>query len=143
MRNLKVGDSLIIGNAWGAIEYRGSGYFIAGGAGITPFISILRLLKKENKIAYNKLFFSNRTLKDVIYEHELVEILGSDNVIYVITDEEIAGYGNCIINREFLQKEVSDFKKHFYVCGPPQMTEEINEILLELGADPEVLIFER
>src|SRR5688572_30245200 len=59
MGDLKKGDSLLIGDAWGAIEYKGPGYFIAGGAGITPFISILRWLQKEKKTEGNKLFFSN------------------------------------------------------------------------------------
>src|SRR5215204_6556939 len=63
--NLKKGDSLLIGESWGAIEYKGPGYFIAGGAGITPFVAILRLLKKENKLAGNKLFFSNKTVDDI------------------------------------------------------------------------------
>jgi ferredoxin-NADP reductase len=40
---------------FGAIEYKGEGVFIAGGAGVTPFIAILRQLQAENKIANNKL----------------------------------------------------------------------------------------
>jgi predicted ferric reductase len=34
---------------WGAIEYKGEGVFIAGGAGVTLFIAILRQLQAENK----------------------------------------------------------------------------------------------
>jgi len=41
-RNIKVGGSVPFGDAWGAIEYNGPGVFIAGGAGISPFIAILR-----------------------------------------------------------------------------------------------------
>ena len=50
LHQLKSGDELIIRDVWGAIEYNGPGYFIAGGAGITPFIAILRSLHKEKKI---------------------------------------------------------------------------------------------
>src|ERR1700749_653561 len=32
------GDQLIVRDVWGAIEYKGPGCFIAGGAGITPFL---------------------------------------------------------------------------------------------------------
>ena len=42
--NLGVGDRFIIGDPWGTIEYKGKGTFIAGGAGVTPFIAILRML---------------------------------------------------------------------------------------------------
>src|SRR5262245_37404075 len=42
LHSLKPGDELLIHDVWGAIAYKGEGYFIAGGAGITPFIAILR-----------------------------------------------------------------------------------------------------
>src|SRR5204862_7610562 len=86
IHNLKIGDELIVHDVWGAIEYKGPGYFIAGGAGITPFIAILRHLKKERRTAGNTLFFSNRTEKDIIIQNELFDILGQ-NAIHVITDE--------------------------------------------------------
>ncbi|MBS1589186.1 MAG: flavodoxin reductase, partial [Bacteroidetes bacterium] len=82
---LKVGDELIIDDPWGAISYKGAGYFIAGGAGITPFIAILRQLHKEGKARGNKLFFSNKTPQDIIYYEELKEILGED-ALFVVTD---------------------------------------------------------
>ena len=53
LSTLKPGDELIIRDIWGAISYKGEGYFIAGGAGITPFIAILRQLKKDNKVNSN------------------------------------------------------------------------------------------
>src|SRR6187551_1454787 len=36
---LVAGDELILRDVWGTIQYNGEGYFIAGGAGITPFIA--------------------------------------------------------------------------------------------------------
>src|SRR5215212_2264693 len=50
---LKEGDEIIVRDVWGAIEYKGPGCFIAGGAGITPFIAILRQLKKDGRIEDN------------------------------------------------------------------------------------------
>src|SRR5687768_11837664 len=44
VRHLAAGDELIIGDPWGAIEYKGRGCFIAGGAGITPFLAIIKRL---------------------------------------------------------------------------------------------------
>jgi len=38
--DLKEGDRLLVGEPWGAIRYKGPGVFIAGGAGIKPFIAI-------------------------------------------------------------------------------------------------------
>jgi len=38
LHQLQPGDELIIEDAWVPIEYKSPGYFIAGGAGITPFV---------------------------------------------------------------------------------------------------------
>src|SRR5882757_681492 len=83
--HLQPGDELIIRDVWGAIAYKGEGYFIAGGAGITPFIAILRQLKKDNKIRSNQLYFSNRTENDIILHDELDKIL-EKNAHYIVTN---------------------------------------------------------
>jgi predicted ferric reductase len=46
----KLKHELIIRDVWGAIEYKGEGVFIAGGAGVTPFIAILRQLQADDKL---------------------------------------------------------------------------------------------
>ena len=67
---LKAGDELIIHDVFGAIHYKGEGIFIAGGAGVTPFIAIFRDLHQKGKTGNNKLLFSNRTTKDIILKDE-------------------------------------------------------------------------
>jgi glycine betaine catabolism B len=139
---LKPGDELIIHDVWGAIEYKGPGYFIAGGAGITPFIAILRSLKKNNRLEGNTLFFSNKAQKDIILEEELKKMLG-DRCVFVLTDEGAPGYEKSYIDENFLRERVDDTSKHFYVCGPPPMIEAINSTLVHLGADVDNVIFEK
>lgn len=142
LMHLNVGDSLILHDVWGAITYEGEGYFIAGGAGITPFIAILRDLKKQGKVGNNKLFFSNKTSKDVILEKELKDILG-DNAVFVLSDEKADGYVNGYINEAFLKERVEDVSKHFYICGPDPMIVAISATLEKLGAKPEAVVFEK
>lgn len=62
---LKPNDELIIGDPWGTIGYKGEGIFIAGGAGVTPFISIFRYLNSKNEIGNSKLIFANKTKADM------------------------------------------------------------------------------
>ena len=140
--SLKEGDELIIRDVWGAIAYKGEGYFIAGGAGITPFIAILRQLKKDNKVASNQLYFSNKTENDIILHEELNTILGK-NAHYIVTDSNDHRYQKSYINKAFLEKEISDFKKPFYICGPDKMVSDISGILTELGATPDSVVFEK
>jgi ferredoxin-NADP reductase len=139
---LKPGNELIVRDVWGAIEYKGPGYFIAGGAGITPFIAILRQLKRENKLDGNKLFFSNKTERDIILKEELSSMLNG-NAIYTITDEPSKAYHHGFINEQFLRENVDDFTKHFYLCGPPKMIEALENILVKLGASAEAVVFEK
>jgi len=139
---LNVGDEVIIRDVWGAIEYKGEGYFIAGGAGITPFLAILRQLNNDGAIGNNKLFFSNKTDKDIILGDELKSMLGS-NAVFTVTGQKDSMYDQRRINAEFLKAEIKDFSKHFYVCGPDAMVEEISGLLAELGADAESVVFER
>jgi ferredoxin-NADP reductase len=140
--DLQPGEELIVRDIWGAIEYKGPGYFIAGGAGITPFIAILRQLHKDKKIAGNKLFFSNKTSDDIILKDEFKTMMGED-AMFVITDEPGSPYYNGYINEEFLRQQVSDFSSHFYLCGPPKMVEAMTATLQKLGAAPDSVVFEK
>jgi ferredoxin-NADP reductase len=139
---LKHGDELIIRDVWGAIEYKGEGVFIAGGAGITPFIAILRQLQADNKIANNKLIFTNKTEKDIILKKEFNEMLGK-NFINTLTDEKKEGYENGRIDYTFLKEKIDNFKQHFYVCGPPPFVTAISEALTQLGAKTDTVVFEK
>ncbi|WP_194852491.1 FAD-binding oxidoreductase [Nonlabens antarcticus] len=135
MDALEPGDELILRDTWGAIEYNGPGYIIAGGAGITPYIAMLRDLKRKDKLEGMKLLFSNKTEKDIILKAELDALLG-EHATYVITDQKDTSHKKGHIDQEFLKKEINDFDQKFYVCGPPKMTKEIAAILENLGADP-------
>lgn len=141
---LKVGDEFIIDDPWGTIEYKGPGVFLAGGAGVTPFIAILRQLHKNEELEGNKLIFSNLTAKDVILRGEFERML-DDDFISVLTEEE--GTENDIfldgfIDKEFLADHTDDFDQPFYVCGPPAFNENMIKYLKELGANPDSLVFE-
>lgn len=135
---LKPGDELIVRDTWGAIEYKGPGYIIAGGAGITPYIAMLRELEKKNKLDGIKLFYSNKSDKDIILKEELDSMLGK-KATYVITNQKDTQFTNAYIDEDFLKKHIEDFDEKFYVCGPPKMTEEIGDILEKLGADPDAV----
>lgn len=144
MGELVVGDKLIVRDPWGAITYRGPGVFIAGGAGVTPFIAILRQLVADGGLAGNTLIFSNPTSQDIILEGELRRMLG-DRAVFTLTREEPTpglGHVQGRIDEAMLREYVSDFDRPFYVCGPPEMVEELTGVLEELGADPQNVVIE-
>lgn len=129
---LDPGAELIIRDVWGAISYKGKGVFIAGGAGITPFIAIFRDLNSKNEIQGNKLLFANKTRADIILENDFKKFLGKD-FVNILSDEKAEGYFYGMINKDFLKANVPDFKRKFYVCGPSPMMDAILKQLAELG----------
>jgi ferredoxin-NADP reductase len=139
---LKAGDELIVRDVWGAIEYKGPGVFIAGGAGVTPFIAIFRKLYKDGKVNGNKLIFSNKTSKDIILKDEFEKILG-DNFINILTQEEDGNIQHGRINTDYLKKTIDNFQQHFYICGPDPFVHDITKALEDLGADTESVVFEK
>tara|TARA_R110002049_G_scaffold68381_5_gene177247 strand:+ start:88 stop:783 length:696 start_codon:yes stop_codon:yes gene_type:complete len=139
----QVGDKVEIGDAWGAIAYKGEGVFLAGGAGITPFISILRDLRQKNEIGNNRLIFANKTNEDIILFEELKTILGH-KFQNIIENQKDSAFDRGRIDKEYLIKNINDFKRqHFYVCGPEGFIIAVNKALEELGAAPDALVFEK
>jgi len=135
---LKKNDELVLHGVFGAITYKGEGVFIAGGAGITPFISILRDLKAKNEIGSNMLLFANKTKADIILEKEFDTLLG-DAFINILSDEQSDGYAFGRITETFLKENVKHFNQQFYICGPPPMITEMEEILNNLGVDKKLI----
>lgn len=141
LHELNVGEEILISEAFGAITYQGKGVFIAGGAGITPFIAIFRDLQDKNKLKNHKLIFSNKTSKDIILEKEFREMFGS-NLILTVTQEKNKKYHNKKINKDFLKKHIKNYSQKFYICGPQGFVKDIKRLLLELGVKKNNLIIE-
>ncbi len=139
---LNAGDELILHDVWGAINYKGEGVFIAGGAGITPFIAIFRQLQRDGKLGGNKLIFSNRTSKDIILKDEFEKMLG-DNFINTLTDEKTEQYDNRQIDEDYLKEKIKDLSQYFYICGPDAMVESIGETLLKIGVEKDKIVIEQ
>ena len=139
---LLAGDELILHDIWGAIRYKGEGIFIAGGAGVTPFIAIFRQLQEDRKLGNNKLIFSNRTVKDIILKDEFEKMLG-ENFINTITGEKTEKYDNRKIDESYLKEKIKDLSQYFYICGPDAMIENVKDILLHLGADENKIVIEQ
>lgn len=140
--SLGAGDSLILRDVWGTIKYRGPGAFIAGGAGVTPFIAILRHLNATGKIAGNTLIVSNQTEKDIILRDEFEAMAGLET-LWTVTNDGKSKLTQERIDADFLKRHITDFSQNFYLCGPDPMVEELRSHLEELGADVSNVTWEK
>ena len=138
---LKPGAELIVRDVWGDISYKGTGVFIAGGAGITPFISILRDLNQRDKIGSNMLIFANKSKKDIILEKELKKLLGK-SFINILSGEKAEGYVHGFITEEFLKTNIPSNSNDYYLCGPPPMMEAVLKHLHALGVRSDQITME-
>ena len=139
--NLKTGDELIVSEPWGSISFKGEGIFIAGGAGVTPFIAIIRYLQFKNEIGNNKLIFANKTGADIVLKKEFEKILGK-NFINILSNEKLERYAYGFITEEFLKSTIDDFNKMFYLCGPPPMMDAIEKQLTNLQVNENSIVKE-
>jgi ferredoxin-NADP reductase len=139
--SLKTGDELIISEPWGTINYKGEGTFIAGGAGVTPFIAIFRNLHSKSKMGSNKLIFANKRKSDIIHIDEFNVILGK-NFVNILSDEKTDEYAHGFISEEFLKRNISNLNGYIYLCGPEVMMDIVEKQLANLGINKELIVKE-
>lgn len=139
--DLKPGDELILHEVFGAINYKGPGIFIAGGAGITPFIAILRSIQQTGDLPKCALLFANHTEDDIILKDELKQMLNS-HLINVLSHPK-SGASEKYINKELLAQFTSSDDRHYYVCGPDQFTADMINILHQLNVQDNKIVIEQ
>jgi len=138
---MQPGDTLLLHDVWGAIQYKGPGTFIAGGAGITPFIAIFRQLHRDGAVAGNQLLFANKTARDIILADTWREWLGA-GVHHVLSRESAPGCDSGKIDRAYLKDHITGYDRHFYICGPDQMVADVRKALEDLGAAADLVTVE-
>ncbi|MBY9015624.1 MAG: 2Fe-2S iron-sulfur cluster binding domain-containing protein [Candidatus Lokiarchaeota archaeon] len=143
IENLKVGDILEASEPLGNLFYNPLFHgkdlvFIAGGSGITPFISMLRDIS-EKKLPINVwLIFGCLTEKDILFRTELNDIQkrrSNINISYILSEPNSDWKGECgFITRDKILNEIGTIaKKYFYMVGNRAMYEFVREELNALG----------
>lgn len=132
---LQEGDALLLEEPWGAIHDEGPGVFLAGGAGITPMLGLLRARGRGEGVGRPglegcTLIFANKTRADIILREEL-EAMEGLKTVFPLSEEEADGHPHGHIDGALLDAHVSDWSQIFYVCGPPPMEEALGELLRE------------
>ncbi len=141
LSTLSKGDELILRDVFGAITYKGKGTFLAGGAGVTPFIAILKSLEYHDEMKDNALIFANKEEKDIFLRDKFETMLGR-RFLNILSEEETEDFPQGHMDKAFLKSTLSDFSQYFYVCGPPEMVDDVVKSLMELGAEEAKIVTE-
>jgi len=96
---------------------------IAGGSGITPFMSMIREIIECGLDRSVYLFYGSKTTDDVIFGNEIARLAQRfANIHYIpVIEEPAESYaGACgFITRNVLQKVLENIEdKSFFICGP-------------------------
>ncbi len=143
IKNTKPGDQAFIDAPYGVFSFLNTSgqdlVFIAGGIGITPFISMLRYMN-DRKIQKNvTLLWGNKSQKDLLFTEELASIqnnLENLTLVYVMSRQKDWSGEKGRINGDLIQKYVPDLDiPDFFVCGPPLMSKAVITDLKKLGVE--------
>lgn len=111
--------------------------FIAGGIGVTPFMSMIRFIASKNLQNEAVLFFSNRTISSIPFKAELDSIQKAHHnvrVVYVITREQVPGYECGRMTEATIFKYINNPSEFiFYSCGPQELIQGAEQMVLKLG----------
>jgi len=149
---IKVGDILEVTAPLGDLYYNhifhGSDLvFIAGGSGITPFISMLRDISERNLKLNVWLIFGCLTEEDILFRDEIEDIQARRSNIraqYILSEPGPSWNGICgFITKEKILDEIKSVEnKYFYVVGNRAMYSFIEEQLRELSIPKHRVIYE-
>lgn len=137
--SLNAGEKFLVHGDASGVKFRGPGIFIAGGSGITAFISIIRALHASNNMRNVGLLYSAQSPQDVILGKELKDIFG-ENFIPIFTKYKVIGFNEIRIDKKYLVDKIGSFDQLFYIAGPTSFVQDISKFLIELGAESEQII---
>ncbi|KAA2312892.1 flavodoxin reductase [Pseudooceanicola sediminis] len=138
---LKPGQSVEIVDPFGAISDAGPGTFIAAGAGLTPFIPILRHRMQAGTLKGCRLIYTNKSEADIILREEW-EAMRDLETVFTVTDEPGKTVRRARVDQAFLAGVIDDFSQRFYLCGPGDFVDDVRDALKALGAKADRIITE-
>lgn len=143
--HLTIGQKVYVDGPYGAFSMdqhpdAKSYFFIAGGVGITPIMSMMQTLADRGDLRPLTLMFANKTLEAATFLEE-IEMLKSRlnlKVIHVIESPSPdypgeSGFINAAMIKKYLPEELQKNFVEIFVCGPAPMMNAVEKALVKLG----------
>ncbi len=141
LKNAAPGDKVVVYGPYGKFfekfDPKADNIFVAGGVGITPFLSELRRNARHEK---TMLFYSTRSEDDNVYGKELSALSARPSSFkYYFHDSDRRGF----LTAEIIEKRAGGLAgKTIYLCGPSGMMQGISKGLQDREVPKGKIIFE-
>lgn len=148
LKNVKENDEIIVfgplGNFMLDEQSLSPKWFVAGGTGLAPIVSMLKTMAEFNNDSEVNLYFGVNNLKDLFFVDELDALKKTLKlkVFISINNEEsqyYKGFPSDLVSKDL--KETNQ-KPDIYICGPDALLNKIKEIARENNISPEKVFFE-
>lgn len=137
LKGMAVGDNIIASQLSGDFilpkEVSEKVAMVAGGIGITPFVSQILDMVARKEQRDTILYSCNNTLAESAYREEFKMAAGVIplSVVEVLAKEEVAGHETGFLTPEIILRTCPDFlERTWYISGPPMMVSSYAGMLL-------------
>lgn len=130
-------------------RYNSAAYvFIAGGIGITPFMSMLRTMADRGDRRPVTLIYAEKEWDAVAYREEIEKLAGQLelDVVYVLENPPDGWEGERgLVTPDLLDRRLpaDKLRRAHMICGPPAMMDKVRAALLDRGVPQAEIQFER
>ena len=118
---------------------------IAGGSGITPFLSLARTIDQGDEDCTLTLLYGCRTSDEILFKAELDSLSEKNekiNVVYVLSHSDEEGYEKGFVGADIIKKYAPDGNYSIFVCGPGGMYKFLETELPKLEIERKYIRFE-
>ncbi len=143
--NWKVGDEVTLSGPQGTFKYSRlrdakTVIGIAGGSGITPFLSMAQAIVDGDEAFNMILLYGSRKEDGILYKAEFDALeaasCGRVKVVHVLSDEEKEGFEHGFVTADLIKKYAPDDAPYsIFICGPQAMYEFVDKEIAKLGLE--------
>ena len=154
--NLKPGDKITVFGPYGDFFVKDTPaekIWIGGGAGMAPLRShIFDELRRKGTTTKMSYWYGARSLREMFYIDEFEELAANnENFTFnvALSDpleednwEGYTGFIHNVVLENYLKDHPNPEDCEYYMCGPPPMAQAVQNMLEDLGVEPENIAFD-
>lgn len=155
--NLKPGERVVLSGPYGDFFVKETDRemcFVGGGAGMAPLrchiLHQLNTLQTKRKMTF---WYGARSMQELFFTEEFRDLENKfDNFSFYVALSQpkpeddwdgMTGYIHQCLHDKYLGQHEDPSEVEYYLCGPPMMIDAIEDMLDDLGVEPEMIAYDK